>query len=382
MSPNTAMNFGGDDPDGAFLMTKAFSQDEADDIIGEDAILSESPRTVADMNAFLCSRVSTVLPSPPLTEQYEEGMIDVKRCPRQRRIRSGSICGPPSGGGDGLKSYKLAYRIYRPELLRSMERAPILALHGGPSLPSQYLHPIAEYFPDRSVIFYDQLGCGKSCSPTDVGLYSLSKSIDDLEALLLALKMNRFHLLGHSFGGVLAFEYCKKIAERAGREDLGWRDDPEVLSLTLSNSFTCAKLCDAERERLLGPIASHSEGDEEGIDDEFWRLHQCRLPAVPPILEDALQNWGVPWHERASSPLSSYAATAPSRWASDLPPALILRGEHDFVTPSCIRGWRESVWNHQDVAEVTLEGCAHYCHLEDKTSFGHLVAGFCKERDH
>jgi len=424
MPPNASMNFVGGDVDDFLLPTKAFPPLDDDDEAaatggdavgkgkgsvggveeeeeGDATILSDSPRTVAaDLEAFLLcggrSVVSTTaergVPSPPLTEEEreyecEEGTVEVKRCPRKRRIRSGSICSPPSkGGGDGMKSYKLAYRIYRPELLGSTERVPMLALHGGPSLPSQYLHPIAHHFPDRSVIFYDQLGCGESSIPSDVGLYGLSKSIEDLESLLVSLKLKRFHLLGHSFGGTLAFEYCKRIAERKGREDVGWRDDPEVLSLTLCDTFTSAKLCDAERERLLGPIASRfEEEDEDGVGivgDEFWRRHECRLPSVPSVLEDAMRDWGVPWHEKPSSPLSSYAASSPSRWASDLPPALILRGEYDFVTEECVQGWREHVWNHTDITEETLEGCAHYPHLEDQEAFGVAVAGFCMERDH
>jgi hypothetical protein len=33
------------------------------------------------------------------------------------------------------------------------------------SLPSQYLYPIIDNVPNRPILFYDQLGCGKSDEP-------------------------------------------------------------------------------------------------------------------------------------------------------------------------------------------------------------------------
>jgi proline iminopeptidase len=38
------------------------------------------------------------------------------------------------------------------------------------SLPSQYLYPLAAQLHDHPVIFYDQLGCGKSDEPKDLSL--------------------------------------------------------------------------------------------------------------------------------------------------------------------------------------------------------------------
>jgi proline iminopeptidase len=47
---------------------------------------------------------------------------------------------------------------------------PLLLLHGGPGFPSQYLEPLAALGDERPVIFYDQLGCGRSDRPDDPGL--------------------------------------------------------------------------------------------------------------------------------------------------------------------------------------------------------------------
>jgi pimeloyl-ACP methyl ester carboxylesterase len=39
---------------------------------------------------------------------------------------------------------------------------PLLLLHGGPGMPSYYLSSLAVLGKDRPVIFYDQLGAGRS----------------------------------------------------------------------------------------------------------------------------------------------------------------------------------------------------------------------------
>jgi pimeloyl-ACP methyl ester carboxylesterase len=61
--------------------------------------------------------------------------------------------------------FNLAYTIHRPMTLSSQKACPILVLHGGPSVPSDFLFPLVNVVPYRSIVFYDQLGCGKSDEP-------------------------------------------------------------------------------------------------------------------------------------------------------------------------------------------------------------------------
>ncbi|MDR4988525.1 MAG: hypothetical protein RG741_06785, partial [Bacteroidales bacterium] len=45
---------------------------------------------------------------------------------------------------------------------------PLLLLHGGPGLSSHYLNPLGELANDRPVIFFDQLGGGRSERVKDI----------------------------------------------------------------------------------------------------------------------------------------------------------------------------------------------------------------------
>ena len=66
------------------------------------------------------------------------------------------------------ESYTLSYKIARPMALSSRQAAPIVVLHGGPSVPSNYLYPLVDVIPYRSIVFYDQIGCGQSSQPQDI----------------------------------------------------------------------------------------------------------------------------------------------------------------------------------------------------------------------
>ena len=86
----------------------------------------------------------------------------------------------------------------------------IVVLHGGLGLDSSYLLPqMAKLALTNKVTFYDQRGCGKSLgfalTPENINLESF---INDLETLRQQLGFEKFTLIGHSLGGLLAMNYA------------------------------------------------------------------------------------------------------------------------------------------------------------------------------
>lgn len=84
---------------------------------------------------------------------------------------------------------------------------PLLLLHGGPGAPSYYLDPLAPLGSDRPVIFYDQLGAGRSDHVSDTSLFTIERFVDELATLRAELGLEEIHLFGHSWGSLLAVEY-------------------------------------------------------------------------------------------------------------------------------------------------------------------------------
>src|SRR5215203_7073017 len=81
----------------------------------------------------------------------------------------------------------------------------LIVLHGGPAnsmdsiLPD--LEPLAH---DRTVIYYDQRGNGRSELIDDPDKLAISKHVEDLETVRRFFKLDKVTLLGNSWGGMLA----------------------------------------------------------------------------------------------------------------------------------------------------------------------------------
>ena len=87
-------------------------------------------------------------------------------------------------------------------------RFPLLCLHGGPGMAHDYLEPLeAIAGTGRRVIFYDQLGCGKSDHPHNPSLWQTELFVEEVDAVRRFLGLDQIHLLGQSWGGFLAQEY-------------------------------------------------------------------------------------------------------------------------------------------------------------------------------
>jgi proline-specific peptidase len=115
-------------------------------------------------------------------------------------------CGPhglhPREGYVHVPGGRVWYRI-----VGSGTRTPLLVLHGGPGVPSTYLKPLAALADERPVVFYDQLGAGKSDHPRDTTLWRMERFLAELAAVRESLGLREIHLYGHSFGTMLAIDY-------------------------------------------------------------------------------------------------------------------------------------------------------------------------------
>jgi proline iminopeptidase len=330
----------------------------------------------------------------------------------------------------------LSYCIFRPRQLHDENKPPLLCLHGGPSIPSNYLLPIVNGVTDRAVIFYDQWGCGKSSRPppqaktndenvnnkkTQYAPFSIPTMVEHLRQLIEEhWKLKRFHLLGHSFGGILAYEYL--LTMKRQQEDFVWQHGACLCSLILSSTPTSAELIQSESERLflnltnggnndtndIGNGDDDDDDDDDGLaageknscnppnkrrkqqlhqsmkySEEFRQTHECRLPNLPLSLMDALAQMGpIPW--RGIQAIDGYEAGKEVD-DSDKVPSLLMRGEYDFCTEHCMKGWKERLWSPSngdaEPEEKVLSNCSHYAMLEDETLFGAEILRFVTSHD-
>ena len=88
----------------------------------------------------------------------------------------------------------------------------VLALHGGPGLNFDYLDPVVEELAaSHRVATFQQRGLAPS---TTEGEYTIDEALADVVAVLDELGWEQAHLVGHSWGGHLAFHAAAAIPDR------------------------------------------------------------------------------------------------------------------------------------------------------------------------
>ena len=146
----------------------------------------------------------------------------------------------PKEGFINVTGGKVWYRI-----VGEGDNTPIILLHGGPGIPSYYLDPLAELGKDRPVIFYDQLGCGRSKQEMDSSLMTVESFVDQLEDLRVALGIDDFYLYGSSWGTMLGMDYYLKYPQKIKAIIFSspclsakrWTADADTLIQTLPDSI-------------------------------------------------------------------------------------------------------------------------------------------------
>ncbi len=153
------------------------------------------------------------------------------------------------------------------------EGVPIVLLHGGPGGTHHYFHPwfsrAAEF---ARVIYYDQRGCGRSDWEPGTDGYSVRQAASDLDALRAALGIEKWVVLGYSYGGFLGQLYTLRYPERVA--GLVLSSASPGLWADLGSSRQMEYVSDEERDRMT---EAQSELDayrsDHGLSDqEYSRL--------------------------------------------------------------------------------------------------------------
>lgn len=261
---------------------------------------------------------------------------------------------------------------------------PLLVLHGGPGMPSYYLEPLAALAADRKVVFYDQLGCGRSERPDDASLWTIERSVAEVEAVRQQLGLGRVHVLGHSWGGFLALAY-------------GSRHGDDLASLVLSSPLVSTAGWMEDATELLGRLplgvrATIEEHEVRGAFDEpayvratavFNRRFLCNLDPWPEVLVRTLHELGEGPYRTMWGP-SEFTQTG-NLGGADLTsslsglrwPSLWIGGDQDEVAPSRLARFAEQASGRVEV----VEGGSHCVHLEQPERYLRVVGEFLAEVD-
>jgi proline iminopeptidase len=90
---------------------------------------------------------------------------------------------------------------------------PLIIIPGGPGGSHIGYRSFDSLAKDNEIVYFDAFGRGKSDTAKDVKEYTLARDIEDIEGLRKALGFEKWNVLGHSYGGVVAQGYALKYPE-------------------------------------------------------------------------------------------------------------------------------------------------------------------------
>ncbi len=261
---------------------------------------------------------------------------------------------------------------------------PAILLHGGPGYSSFYLKSLEALGDDRPVVRYDQLGGGKSDRISDTTLFTIPHFVRELDSLRAYLGYSKVHLVGHSWGTILAVEY--------------YRAHPEhVASLTLASAALDIPAWERNAKRLVGTLSDSAQRairvrEEEGKFDapdyqaalgEFYDKYVWRHPVEADLdstmstVNEAIYNYMQgPSEFTITGTLKTYDATP---LLQDIKvPTLYTVGEFDEADPPTIERFARMTPGAQ---VVVIPGAAHITTWDAPEAMIEAVRKFLRTAD-
>jgi L-proline amide hydrolase len=296
---------------------------------------------------------------------------------------------PSRTGTVSFRDWQTWYRVTGD--LDAAGATPLVVLHGGPGATHDYTLRMADIAAQgRAVIHYDQLGNGRSTHLPDKPdeFWTVELFLDELDTVLTALGIAEgYHLLGHSWGGMLA-------AEHAVRRPAGLR------SLVISDSPASMQIWLAEANRLRGelpPAVQQTllEHEAAGTTDHpayrvagsvFNERHVCRVVPNPPEVDATFAAMGAnpSVYNSMNGPNEFYVVGSLKDWSiidridAIVAPTLLLSGRYDEATVATIQPFADRI---PDVRWTIFDNSSHMPHVEEDQEYLRVLGAFLIEHD-
>ena len=287
-------------------------------------------------------------------------------------------------GSEGFipfRGYRTWYRVIGEN--EEPGKLPLLILHGGPGASHDYLEPLeAMAQAGRRVIFYDQLGGGNSDHPHDPSMWTVDLFLEELGAVREALALDRLHLLGQSWGGMLAMEYA--LTRPDGLASLTVADSPASMLQWVSEANRLRAQLPPEVQQTLVRHEQQGTTDSQEYQDAmlaFYRRHVCRIDPWPDCVTRTFESlarypevynvMNGPSEFHVIGTLKTWDITG--RLAEIAVPTLLLSGRHDEATPMIV----ETIHHRIPGSEwVIFEESSHMPHVEETERYLQVLSEF------
>lgn len=255
------------------------------------------------------------------------------------------------------------------------EGQPIVMVHGGPGFDHTHFRPWLDELADSArLIYYDQRGTGRSSRTDGFDNVSFHTLVEDLEGLRGQLRLERFTLLGHCFGGNLALAYAQQYAERL---------NGLILCSTAPSYAHLPAALSALRDRMNPEQQAVFAGFTEPVPDDLVFKHAWRMlhplyfaqyqPGYAEAVVEPMHGSAIAWNHLPDM-LEELNACATRDQAAC--PILSINGKHDWFVGA------EQVQQLQallpQASLVGFEDSGHFPFIEEHDRFLAAVRDWIK----
>jgi pimeloyl-ACP methyl ester carboxylesterase len=261
--------------------------------------------------------------------------------------------------------------------LDSGDGPAVMFIHGLTSSHRNWVHLVQKLDTEHRVVAPDLFGHG--ASDKLMGDYSLGAHAATLRDLLDRLDIDQVTLVGHSFGGGIAMEFCYLFPERVERlvlvasGGLGRSVSPLLRAATLPGAGVLLPLIASGwvrgRAEAAGRILSSTGWRASSDTTEIWRgftsladadTRRAFLATTRGVIDPGGQT--VTAHDHLPMAIQV--------------PTLVVWGTKDRMIPA----WHATT-AHEVIADsrvVLFEGAGHFPHLDQPERFAQLLSDFMK----
>ncbi|WP_245851732.1 proline iminopeptidase-family hydrolase [Monaibacterium marinum] len=266
--------------------------------------------------------------------------------------------------------------------------APLVVAHGGPGCTHDYVDAYKSIAKTgRAVVFYDQIGNGRSTHLPDAAadFWTVDLFLEELDGLLRHLEIqDDYCLLGQSWGGMLAAEHA--VLRPNGLKALIIANSPSCFRTWVEEALRLRRdLPDGLHETLLTyeEKSAFEHPDYLAATDVFYRNHVCRMdpwPAEVVATFDAIAAYPTVYHTM-NGPTEFHVIGTLKDWTIEArlhlieAPTLVLTGRFDEATPRAAEAYANNIPCAQ---WVILGKSSHMPHVEEHDLCMSVVADFLK----
>jgi proline iminopeptidase len=234
----------------------------------------------------------------------------------------------------------------------------LIAIHGGPGMSSDYMQDLEQLAgPDLAVITYDQRGTGLSTAPpASATSYEFIDYVNDLEAVRAAAGVEKVHLLGHSWGGVLAMRYATEHPERVHSLVLTGSGPPDWTTIFEGNIHFQERIRALQQQGIIPEV----------LPTDSAAMLQAILPAYfsDPKFTFSTDEDAPPQYSQIANELT-WSAIGEYDFRSEVAelnhPILLLWGEDDPFGLQMAESTRDALQSAQ-IEYLILDQCGHFWH--------------------